>query len=83
MSISKAEIKKIEAIPDEDIDTSDIPELGDWFWKNAKVEFPAKKQPIAIRLDEDVLAWFKKKGKGYQSRINAILRTYMKAHKRG
>ena len=81
MSISKKRLKEIDAIPDSEIDTSDIPELGEDFWKKAKIEFPVKKKPVAIRLDEDVLIWFKKKGRGYQTRINTILRTYMNAHK--
>lgn len=81
MPISKKRLKELEAIKDKDIDTSDIPELGEWFWKDAKVEFPAEKIHTTIRLDKDVVNWFKKKGRGYQTRMNAVLRTYMNAHK--
>lgn len=49
------------------------------FWKTAKVVYPQPKETITIRLDADVLAWLKDQGKGYQTRINAILRAYMKA----
>lgn len=73
------ELEHFDALKDEDIDTSDIPELGEEFWKNAKVAFPGQKQAISIRLDDDVLEWFKAQGRGYQSRINAILRSYMEA----
>jgi uncharacterized protein (DUF4415 family) len=49
------------------------------FWKDAKVVLPATKQVVTMRLDADLLAWFRRQ-RGYQTRINAILRTYMKAH---
>lgn len=52
------------------------------FWKNATVSIPAPKHLTAIRIDSDVLAWFKAQGKGYQTRMNAVLRAYMKAHSR-
>ncbi len=48
------------------------------FWKSSKVVMPARKQAVTIRLDADLLEWFRKE-KGYQTRINAILRTYMEA----
>jgi uncharacterized protein (DUF4415 family) len=49
------------------------------FWKKARVVIPAAKQTIAIRLDADLLEWLRKQ-KGYQTRINAVLRTYMEAN---
>jgi uncharacterized protein (DUF4415 family) len=64
---------RVDAMQDEDIDYSEIPELGEEFWKNAKVVFPARKKMLSIRLDEDVVEWFKAQGQGYQSRINAVL----------
>jgi uncharacterized protein (DUF4415 family) len=51
------------------------------FWKSAVLVRPARKLPLTVRLDEDVLAWFRSHGKGYQTRINAVLRSYMQAHK--
>jgi len=78
--MSKKSITKeyLEAdIPDEDIDLSDIPETDEAFWADAVVEWPDKKQLISIRIDSDILAYFRSKGKGYQSRINAVLRTYV------
>ena len=49
------------------------------FWKTARVVMPMRKQPVTIRLDADLLAWLRKR-KGYQTRINAVLRTYMEAN---
>ena len=50
-------------------------------WDSLIVEPPLTKEPISLRIDADVIAWFKSTGKGYQTRINSVLRTYMKAHK--
>ena len=78
----KKKPKKIDEIKDEDIDYSDIPELDEEFWENAVIEYPKKKRPVTIRLDVDILKWFKSMGKGYQTKINAILRSYYEAHKK-
>jgi uncharacterized protein (DUF4415 family) len=70
----------LRAMQDEDIDDSDLPELDEAFFEQARIqESPAKRQ-LTIRLDEDVLTWLKAQGKGYQTRINAILRAYYEAH---
>ena len=65
---------------DSDIDLSEVPELTEDFFKNAKVIMPETKKAVSIRLDSDVLSFFKHEGRGYQTKINAILRTYMNAH---
>lgn len=71
--MSVAEIRAgIEADPD-------AHPTDEAFWKDAKVILPNKKVVVTMRLDADLLAWFRKQ-RGYQTRINAILRTYMKAH---
>lgn len=75
-------LKKIEEIQEENIDYSEIPELDDSFWNSAKIEYPESKKPVTLRLDRDVLDWFKSTGKGYQTKINAILRSYVEAHKK-
>lgn len=80
-TISKKRLKEIKAMRDEDIDYSDIPETDEAFWKHAEIIMPEPKQGVYIRLDSDILSWFKKEGKGYQTRINSILRTYYEAHK--
>lgn len=77
MNISPNRLEEIKNIPDESIDTSDIPELDDHFWETAKMVKPITKKAISIRLDSDILDWFKGQGKGYQSLINNILRSYV------
>lgn len=72
--------ERLDAMTDEDIDTSDVTALDSDFFKRAKVVMPPEKKHVSIRLDADVLAWMKSQGKGYQSRINAVLRAYYEAH---
>jgi len=72
---------RIDAMSDEDIDTSDIPPLDEEFFANAQIRMPKTKETVTIRLDSDVVSWFKGQGKGYQTRINAVLKTYMYAQK--
>jgi uncharacterized protein (DUF4415 family) len=75
----RAKLKALAARPDSEIDTSDIPEMTDEQWKHARRGhfYRPRKQQITARVDADVLAWLKAQGKGYQSRINAILRREM------
>ena len=75
----KTDWKRLDKMHDRDIDLNDIPELDDEFFKNALLHLP-EKQTITIRIDTDVLTWFRKQGKGYQTRINKLLRTYMETH---
>jgi uncharacterized protein (DUF4415 family) len=77
----RANLRALAARPDSEIDMSDAPELTDEQWKNAERGHfyrPVKRQ-ITARVDADVLEWLKAQGKGYQSRINAILRREMLA----
>ncbi|WP_237157266.1 MULTISPECIES: BrnA antitoxin family protein [Planktothrix] len=60
--------------------TSDLPELDANFWEKAKLVTPLTKQAISLRVDSDVLDWFKNQGKGYQSLMNAVLRSYVEHH---
>lgn len=78
---SRTNWAKIDALKDKEIDTSDIPEQGKAFFKRAILRLPEPKTAVTIRLDRQVLDWFKAKGPGYQTRINALLRAYMEAHK--
>ncbi len=75
---SKTDWKRLAEMDDKDIDTRDIAELDEAFFQQAEIRMPPK-QPVTLRLDADVLAWFKSKGTGYQTRINKLLRTYMEA----
>ena len=70
---------RLDAMTDKDIDYSDIPMLDDHFFKNATRPLLQKKQ-LTIRLDPDVLDWLKGMGRGYQTRINLILRSAMEHH---
>ena len=75
----KAELKALSEMPDSEIDCSDIPPLDEKFWRNAVLNpfFRPIKTSTSLRVDADVLAWFKSQGKGYQTRINAVLREAM------
>lgn len=75
----KAGLAALRARPDSEIDTSDIPELTDEFWKNAVRNplYKPTKTSTTVRVDSDVLAWLKSAGKGYQTRLNVILREAM------
>ncbi len=77
MTISPKRLEELKNIPENDIDTSDIPELDASFWEKAKLVKPLTKQAISLRVDSDVLDWFKSQGKGYQSLMNAVLRSYV------
>ncbi|QKL01232.1 hypothetical protein GEV39_07285 [Pseudomonas sp. NY5710] len=78
---SKTDWGRLARQDDKDIDTTDIPELDQAFFRQAELHVPAK-QAVTIRLDADVLAWFKEQGSGYQTRINQLLRQYMHAQRR-
>ncbi len=79
---SRTNWRRLATRSDERIDTSDIPELGEDFFREAKLRMPKGKQLVSIRVDSDVVDWFKHQGKGYQTRINAVLRAYVRAQKR-
>lgn len=81
MSISKKRAKAIKSIRDEDIDYSDISELSESFFKKAKLEMPKTKTAISLRIDSDVLEWFRSQGDKYQTKINAILKAFVNARK--
>jgi uncharacterized protein (DUF4415 family) len=76
-------LKRLDAMSDGDIDYSDIPPLDDSFFTKAVVEWPKKKETVTIRIDKDVLHWFRAQGRGYQTRVNRLLRAFMEAKKRG
>lgn len=75
----RAELAALAAMPDKGIDKRDIPKLTDAFWKGAVRNpfYKATKQSTTVRLDSDVLQWLKSDGKGYQTRLNTILRDAM------
>jgi uncharacterized protein (DUF4415 family) len=75
----KLELKLLSEMPDSEVDLSDIPLLGEDFWKNAirNPFYKPIKTSTTVRLDTDVLMWLKSQGKGYQTRLNFILREAM------
>lgn len=77
--MTEEERRRLESIADEDIDYSDIPSTSPEDWENAVrgAFYRPVKKSISLRLDADVLAWFKCQGKGYQTRMNKVLRQYM------
>jgi uncharacterized protein (DUF4415 family) len=76
----RARLDAVALMPDEQIDYSDAPSLPDAVWVGA-VEMPHVKQQITLRLNADVVDFFKNTGRRYQTRINAVLRSYVEAHK--
>jgi len=77
----KTRLDAVAAMSDEQIDYSDAPGLPDAVWMKAAAELPHTKQQITLRIDTEVLEFFRHTGKRYQSRINAVLRSYVEAHK--
>jgi len=78
----KTDWARLDAMTDAEIEASiandpDWQEFKDIDWSEAVLVIPPKKKAISIRVDEDVLDYFKKEGAGYQRRINAVLRSYM------
>ena len=83
MTISRKRKKEIEAIKDKDIDYSDIPETDADFWADAKLIEPDRTQHVTLRVKKSVLDHFKAEGvKGYQTRMNAVLESYVRAQER-
>jgi uncharacterized protein (DUF4415 family) len=75
----KSDLSRIDRMRDSDIDYSDIPPLDKSFLKKATVPWPPVKKQLTIRIDADILAWLRAQGKGYQTRINRILRVLMES----
>jgi uncharacterized protein (DUF4415 family) len=76
----KSDLDKLRKLTDAEIEASiaDDPDWSDdWNWSEAVLVTPPRKKAISIRVDEDVLDYFKKDGAGYQRRMNAVLRSYM------
>ena len=82
---SKTDFNRIDTLQDKDIDFSDCPEITPEMFAKTIVrkglKLVPRKAQITLRLDADVLEWFKIQGRGYQTRMNALLRAYMKAQK--
>jgi uncharacterized protein (DUF4415 family) len=84
----KTDWAAVDALTDEEIDASmakdpDWADFRDVDWSEAVLVIPPKKKAISIRVDEDVLDYFKQQGAGYQRRMNAVLRSYMQQTRKG
>ncbi len=84
-SEQRAELDALATLPDEQIDTSDAPEVRDWSGAQRGLFYRPIKQQITLRLDADIIAWFKSKsqdfrGEGYQTNMNRVLREYVAQH---
>lgn len=77
MKLSKTRLSEIENLPEDAIDTSEIPELDDEFWENARRVGTEN----YLQIEHEILEWFKDQGQDYHERINTVLRTYMEAHR--
>ncbi len=77
---SRTKWEKLKTMKDSDIDVSDTPEIDQDLLRTMVVRMPKPKELVSIRIDPDVLEWFRQQGAGYQTRINAVLRSYVKAH---
>jgi uncharacterized protein (DUF4415 family) len=77
MKFSKTRLSEIESLPEDAIDTSEIPELDNDFWENAQQIVPEN----YCQIEHEILEWFKGHGQDYHTRINRVLRAYMEAHK--
>ena len=82
---SATEWKRVDSTKDKDIDETDLPEVSPEMFAKGLVRSglkpSARKQQLTIRVDGDVLEWYKRQGQGYQTKINSLLRAYMEAHK--
>lgn len=82
LRFGRANLKRLRAMTEEEINRTSPPELAnipDDFWVGGRVVEPVIKLPISIRVDEDVLDWFRSQGPRYQTRMNAVLRAHMTA----
>ena len=81
----KAELQALAALPDEQIDIGEMPEVLDWSGARRGVLYRPVKRQITLRIDADVIAWFRSRtrgGEGYQTNINRALREYIEQHRR-
>ena len=79
-SSSKTDLARLRRKNDKSINYEDSPATTKEFWQAAKVYLPQNKVHISLRLDKDIINYFKEEGGGYQSRINAVLKAYVNSH---
>ena len=83
---SETDLKRLRGMRDEDIDFSDLPEVPPEMFARGIIRRGLKpvtrKRQLTLRMDSDVIEWFKEQGRGYQTKINSLLRAYMEEHLR-
>ncbi len=77
---SETNWSEVDALKDGEIDTSDIPPLGDAFFARAKLRKPSERVEVTVRLDPEIAAWYRNLGSDQESRMAAALRLYAEAH---
>ena len=77
MTLSKTRLSEIESLSEDAIDTSEIPELDDDFWENARQIVPEN----YLKIEHEILEWFKKQGQDYHAKINKVLRAHIETHR--
>ena len=77
----QAELDALAAMPESEIDTSDMPPITDWSKAVRGGFFRPIKRPLSLRVDADIIDWFQRQGQGYQTRMNSALREYIERHR--
>lgn len=77
MKLSKTRLSEIESLPEDAIDTSEIPELDNDFWENAQRVVPEN----YLQIEHEILEWFKGQGQDYHAQINKVLRAHIETHR--
>jgi len=80
-NISRTDWARIDAMSDEDIDTSDIPLLSEEFFATAQLRMPKSAVPITVQVDPDTFAWFQAQGETAERQMSVALKIYADAHK--
>ena len=78
---SKTDWERVDALTDEDIDTSDIPPLSEEFFKKAKLRFPVSPRTVLVRIDPETFEWFRAQGETAEEQMAAALRIYAESNK--
>ena len=77
----QAEMDALAAMPESEIDTTEMPSIVDWSHAVRGPFYRPIKRPLSLRVDADVLSWFQRQGQGYQTRMNSALREYVERHR--
>ena len=78
----QAELDALAAMPESEIDTTNMPPITDWRGAVRGAFYRPVKKPLSLRIDADVIDWFQRQGQGYQTRMNTALREYVERHRK-